>query len=151
MTAPGWRGFHHVALATPDLDRTIAFYRDVLGMQAGEVRTGGGVIPSRHCFIRPGADADTWGLHFFEHPGAEIPRFPDGAAGGGFIPGALQHIAFALPDAHAAAALRERLAAHGVEATPTGTIGPVQNMLFVDVHGVLLEAAWPRQAPSGGG
>jgi len=54
---------------------------------------------------------------------------------GGFIPGAMQHIAFALPDAAAAEALRQRLREHGVEATPTGTIGPIQNMLF---------ATWPR-------
>ncbi len=151
-----WAGFHHIALVTPDLDATIAFYRDVLGMEVGEVRMGGGVIPARHCFIRPGHDAATWGLHFFEQPGVELPRYPGGLAGlrtAGFIPGALQHIAFTLPDAAAAEALRARLAAHGVEATPTGTIGPIQNMLFFDPHGLLREATWPTPgaAPRGGG
>ena len=63
---PPWRGFHHVALVTPDLDETIRFYGDVLGMRVGEVfpateRQG------RHCFVRPG-DAETYGLHFFEQP-----------------------------------------------------------------------------------
>ncbi len=29
---PPWRGFHHLALVTPDLDATLRFYRDVLGM-----------------------------------------------------------------------------------------------------------------------
>jgi catechol 2,3-dioxygenase-like lactoylglutathione lyase family enzyme len=142
-----WAGFHHVALVTPDLDATVAFYRDVLGMHAGEVRVGGGVVAARHCFVRPGADAATWGLHFFEHPGASLPRYPGGLAGlraAGFIPGALQHVAFALPDAAAADALRARLAARGVEATPTGTIGSLQNLLFFDPHGLLLEATWPR-------
>ncbi len=28
-----WQGFDHVALATPDLEATIRFYCDVLGMQ----------------------------------------------------------------------------------------------------------------------
>ena len=141
-----WRGFHHVALVTPDLDATIAFYRDVLGMHVGETRHGGGVIPARHCFVRPGEDAATWGLHFFEHPQAEIARDPAGLRGGGFIPGALQHVAFALPDAAAAGRLRARLEAHGVAATPTGSIGSIQNMLFHDPHGLLLEATWPRSA-----
>lgn len=141
---PEWLGFHHVALVTPDLDATVRFYRDVLGMGVGEVRAGGGVLPVRHCFVRPGEQSSTWGLHFFEHPGAEIAQHPQGLRTHGFIPGALQHVAFALPDARAAERLRERLTRHGVEATPTGTIGPIQNMLFLDNHGILLEATWPR-------
>lgn len=146
QTVP-WAGFHHIALVTPDLDVTAAFYRDVLGMHVGEVLVGGGAIQARHCFVRPGADAATWGLHFFEQPGVELPQYPGGLAGlraAGYIPGALQHIAFALPDLAAADAFRARLAAHGVETTPPGTIGPIQNVLFFDPHGVLLEATWPR-------
>ncbi len=149
--APPWGGIHHVALVTPDLDATVAFYRDVLGMHAGPVLAGGGAIAARHCFVRPGADAAavaTWGVHFFEHRGATLARYPGGLAGvraPGFLPGAFQHVAFALPDAAAADALRARLAAHGVEATPTGTVGPLRNMLFLDPHGLLLEAAWPAR------
>lgn len=33
------RGIHHVAISTPDLDRIVAFYRDVLG--AEQVYEGG--------------------------------------------------------------------------------------------------------------
>lgn len=142
-----WAGFHHIALVTPDLEATIAFYRDVLGMHVGEVLSGGGAIPARHCFVRPGGDVATWGLHFFEQPGVKLPQFPGGLAGlrsAGYLPGALQHVAFALPDVDAADAFRARLAAHGVEATPTSTIGPIQNLLFFDPHGLLLEATWPR-------
>ena len=58
------------------------------------------------------------------------------------IPGALQHIAFALPDEEAALALRGRLAAFGIEATPVTNLGPVSNMLFKDNNGLLLEATW---------
>ena len=61
-----------------------------------------------------------------------------------FIPGALQHIAFALPDLVAAHALRERLTAHGIATTEIGDLGPVQNMLFRDNSGILLEATWPK-------
>jgi catechol 2,3-dioxygenase-like lactoylglutathione lyase family enzyme len=144
-----WMGFHHVALVTPDLERTRAFYRDVLGMDVGDVLVGGGVLPARHCFVRPGRDAATWGLHFFEHAGTTIARVAPDAARlreAGFAAGALQHVAFALPDAGAAEALRVRLAAAGVEATPTGRVGPLANLLFFDPHGLLLEATWPASA-----
>nr|MBA3790917.1 VOC family protein [Rubrobacter sp.] len=36
-TGIGWQGFHHVALVTADLDATLRFYEDVLGMEAGEI------------------------------------------------------------------------------------------------------------------
>jgi catechol 2,3-dioxygenase-like lactoylglutathione lyase family enzyme len=53
ITTP-WRGFHHVAIGTPDLDATIAFYTEVLGMEMTRLfpatdRNGW------HCFIKPGA------------------------------------------------------------------------------------------------
>jgi hypothetical protein len=123
-------------------------------MVVGEVRAGGGTLAARHAFERPGADAPTWGLHIFEQEGASLPRHPggiEGLAAAGFIAGALQHVAFALPDAAAGAALRERLAAHGVAATPTGRVGPIENLLFFDPHGLLLEATWPRAGEPGGG
>ena len=61
-----------------------------------------------------------------------------------FIPGALQHIAFALPDLAAAHALRERLAALDIATTEIGDLGLVQNMLFRDNSGILLETTWPK-------
>ncbi len=139
---PPWRGFHHVALVTPDLDETIRFYGDVLGMRVGEVfpateRQG------RHCFVRPG-DAGTHGLHFFEQPDARLFPWPETLERFAFVPGALQHVAFALPDEASALELRRRLAAFGVETTQVTNLGPVSNVLFRDNNGLLLEATWPR-------
>ena len=141
-SAPLWRGFHHIALVTTDLDATIAFYTEVLGMQLTKLfpasdRNG------RHCFIKPGA-TDSWGLHIFEQADAQIFPYPEGMQRFSFVPGALQHIAFALPDLAAAHALRERLADHGIATTGIGDLGPVQNMLFRDNSGILLEATWPK-------
>lgn len=143
-----WRGVHHIALVTPDLDATIAFYRDVLGMHAGEVAARGG---GRHCFITPG-DGDGWGLHFFEHPEAELLTSPEAAAAFfadpetmrfGFLPGALQHIALALPDEAAALALRDRLAAAIVPVSPLYGFGAIRNFMLADNNGLFIEAAWP--------
>ena len=139
--APSWRGFHHVALVTPDLDATIRFYGDVLGMRVGEV-VGASERQGRHCFIRPGDAVETWGLHFFEQPGAQVFAYPETFERYAFVPGALQHVAFALPDE--AVALRRRLPAFGVEMTDITNFGEVSNMLFRDNNGLLLEATWAR-------
>lgn len=136
---PDWRGFHHIALVTPDLDATIRFYGDILKMHVGEIQSRG----QRHCFIKPGT-SDTWGIHFFEYADAQIAAYPDIRERFAFVPGALQHLAFALPNEVAALALRDRLLDYHVEMTPINTIGPIRNFLFMDNNGVLLEATWPN-------
>lgn len=140
---PPWQGFHHVALVTPDLDATKEFYAGVLGMRIvaefpATDRNG------RHCVVEPG-ETEAWGLHFFERPDARIFPYPDVLRRFAFVPGALQHIAFALPGEAEALALRERLAAFGIPATEIGDLGAVRNMLFRDNNGLLLEATWPSE------
>lgn len=139
---PPWRGFHHIALVTRDLDETIRFYRDVLGMAAGEIsaQTARGT-GQRHIFITPG-ETEGWGLHVFENVSAERKIATLGEQLATMEVG-VQHIAFALPDGNAAQALRERLGEHGVEMTPVRTLGPICNTLFLDNNGMLLEATWP--------
>lgn len=66
LAPPPWRGFHHVALVTRDLDATIRFYHDVLGMDIGAIAPAG-ELHGRHCAIRPGCEPDRLGLHFFEY------------------------------------------------------------------------------------
>lgn len=151
---PAWRGFHHIALVTPDLDATIQFYRDVLGMQISEIYESGIGVQGRHCFIKPGS-GETWGLHVFEHPDPTLSQLLEKSRRmivetnwrPGTFEGILQHIAFALPDEQAALALRARLAEHQVRFSPINEIGPLHNFLFLDNHGFLLEAAWPKPAP----
>jgi len=143
-TTTPWRGFHHVALVTQDLDATIRFYGDLLGMEVGDVMSrdarGG---RSRHRFIRPGK-GETWGLHFFESPDArpvsetEEEKFSLEKVG-------LQHVAFALPDEAAGLLLRERLRENGVQMTEIGDVGDIRNTLFLDNNGILLEATWPKE------
>ncbi len=98
----------------------------------------------RHCFIKPGT-TESWGLHVFEQPDAQLFPYPAELPRGAFVPGALQHIAFALPDRAAGLALRERLARYGVPAAGINRIGPIENLLFRDNTGLLLEATWPAE------
>jgi len=138
---PPWRGIHHLALITPDRAETVRFYRDVLGMHLigqGE----GNQLHGRTAFLTPGEGQAI--LHFFEDPTTQVFSRPDAVASFGFVPGALQHIAFALPDAQEGLALRARLQARNVPLTEVMHQGELDNMLFPDNNGMLLEAAWPR-------
>jgi catechol 2,3-dioxygenase-like lactoylglutathione lyase family enzyme len=141
-----WQGIHHVAVVTADLDATLRFYGDVLGMEAGEIMgqdaRGGGV---RHCFVRLGG-TESLGLHFFLAPDARPVANPANMQEKFDLRSVgPHHIAFALPDEAAGLELRERLEKNGVEMTPIGEAGPIRNTLFLDNNGLLLEAAWPKQ------
>ena len=150
MTSPTtplpWQGFDHVALATPDLETTIRFYCDVLGMQAGEIYQARGG-KTRHCFIKPG-NTPAQGIHFWEVPGAQLPppveslewHQPETVTAG-----MLLHLAFALSDEAAALALRERLRKLQVQMGEINDLGSLRNMVFLDNNGVMLEAIWPKE------
>ena len=141
----GWRGLHHVAVVTRDLEETTRFYGDVLGVNVGDLieRDAQGTV-SRHRFVRPGGD-ENWGLHFFESPDAEPHPSAYGIDRDALMGTAgVQHIAFALPDEAAGVRLRERLKENGVETTEIGSAGPIRNTLFFDNNGLLLEATWPK-------
>jgi catechol 2,3-dioxygenase-like lactoylglutathione lyase family enzyme len=134
---PPWQGIHHLALATRDLDATVRFYRDVLGMPVllePPSRPDG----PRHLFIDAGGGA---ALHFWEVPEAAIFAQPLEPGPPVFVPGALQHLALKLPDEAALQALRERLRAAGVEATDLFQQGSVRLCFFHDNNGLVLEAA----------
>ena len=141
-SAPPWRGVHHIALVTTNLDDTREFYGTILGMQPGDILPPN-PLHGRHCLIPLDAAATSF-LHFFEQPGAALHPYP--LDRGLVFPrelGALHHLSLALPDEAAGLALHAALAARGIGLTPVMDQGPVRNVLFLDNNGILLEAAWP--------
>jgi catechol 2,3-dioxygenase-like lactoylglutathione lyase family enzyme len=143
-TQLSWRGFHHIALATTNLDATIHFYKDVLGMQVSEIappKQGRG----RHCLmlVKPGDD-EVLGFHFFESQ--EVKSSGPRRLGDGYTGEALLHIALRLPNETAAHTLRQRLYDAQVFITDIPELG---TFVFSDNNGILLEATWPQQVVLG--
>lgn len=134
-----WRGGHHLALVTRDLDATVRFYQGVLGMP---LRAALGPTPyhGRHCLFGAG----TFLMHFFEQPDAQIFSLPveQGQPQWAFVPGAYQHIALSLEDEASLLALRERLLAEGVAVTEPMNVGPLCMIVFPDNNGITIEANW---------
>lgn len=95
------RGINHLALVCRDMDRTVAFYRDVLGLQITKtIELPGGV--GTHFFFDIG-NGDS--LAFFWFPGA--PEARPGIAAPVSLPGlgdarsgvgSMNHVAFDVPD-----------------------------------------------------
>lgn len=142
-TTPPWDGFHHVAIVTRDLDATIRFYEEVLGMKAHLLDDGTPAF-GRHCMISPGTDA-TRGMHVIERPGVTIDTHPEVLERGmPLLDGVFQHVSFGLPDREAALALQDRLRARGRVVTELIETGRFGNVMFADDNGVLLEATYPR-------
>lgn len=131
----------HVHLKVADLDRSIAFYRDILGFEVQQ-RYG-----ARAAFLGAGGYHHHIGLNTWDSAGASAP--PPGHTG-------LYHTAFLYPDAAALAAVLARVVDAGLRVTGAADHG-VSLAVYLDDpdgNGVELyidrpEAEWPRDAQGG--
>jgi catechol 2,3-dioxygenase len=128
----------HVHLKVADLDRAIAFYRDVLGFELTQ-RMGDGAA-----FLSAGGYHHHIGLNVWESAEGSPP--PPGSTG-------LYHLALVYPTrASLAAALRRVLAAGlGLEGAADHGVSEALYLRDPDANGVELywdrpKAAWPRGA-----
>jgi catechol 2,3-dioxygenase-like lactoylglutathione lyase family enzyme len=141
--APRWRGVHHLALVTDDMDTTVRFWCGALGARlVATVSTGA----FRHYFFEFGAGTT---IAFFEYFDVDLETFAKPA--GVPIPQASQfdHLSLNLPDEDALLALRDRLKAADCEVTDVVDHGFLRSIYFSDPSGIALEASWWVIDPTG--
>ena len=130
-----WRGVHHLALVTDDMDATVRFWHGVLGARL--VHTIG--APAfRHYFFEVGPGNT---VAFFEYRDVELDRFAKPAG----IPyrqaSQFDHLSLALADDESLHRLQVRLKEHGCEVTDVVDHGSMHSIYFSDPSGIALEAS----------
>jgi catechol 2,3-dioxygenase-like lactoylglutathione lyase family enzyme len=141
------RGWSHIGLSTLDLDKTRAFYEDVLGFKAVrcdilEFEEGGRI---RHVFFDVG---DGQMIAFMEPRGLPgIPVEYDAGINRGLgLPDAFYHFAFEAGSLEGLEAKRAALIAKGVKVTPVVNHEWAKSIYFKDPNGVMLEYTWTSRA-----
>lgn len=125
-------GIHHLALVTGSLDRTIRFWRDLVGLQ---MRCRLGAPGYRQYFFAAGAQTL---LAFFEWSGAEpVPEKDHGVPQRG--PMAFDHVAFELGGDEDLFVLRQSLTAAGFWVSEVMDQGFVRSIYTFDPNGVPVE------------
>ena len=129
-----YRGLADVALVTNDMEKTVRFYRDVLGISV--VVTFARDINGqriRHYFFRLGPASC---LSFFEGPGVELPPRKDAgvpAAGRQF-----DHVTIGVDSEKTLMDLQKRVRKAGVQPSDIVDHGFARAMYFEDPNGISL-------------
>ncbi|MCG5211677.1 VOC family protein [Streptosporangium sp. KLBMP 9127] len=138
-----WRGVHHLALVTDDMESTVRFWHGVL--DARLVATLG--IPAfRHYFFEVGPGHT---VAFFEYTDQELDSFAKPAGVPYAKAAQFDHLSLHLPDEDALLRLRDRLKAHDCEVTDVIDHGTMRSIYFSDPNGIALEASWWPLDPTG--
>ena len=136
------KGYSHVGLSTLDMDRTRAFYENVLGFKAVrcdilKVKEGGQI---RHVFFDTGQGRL---MAFMEARGVpDIPAEYDAGINRGLgVPDAFYHFAFEAGSLDELEAKRAELIGKGVRVTPVVDHEWMKSIYFKDPNNVMLEYA----------
>ena len=124
------RGLHHVTAISSDLEKTIAFYRDVLGM--GIVHDGPSDDDSqtRHVWFSAGEGEAGSLVSFMEYP--DLPASVVGV-------GSTHHFALVIETAAEQEAWRDYLRSRGVECTDVFDRGAFKSLYLRDPDGHVVE------------
>lgn len=127
-------GINHLAFITPDMEKTIRFYRDLLGM---ELHAGIGHDGYRHYFFRCGNTQ----VAFFEYEGASVMerKFHGSPTG---KPLGFDHVSFTVGSREDLFAMKDKLEAAGVEVTGAVDHGALWSIYFFDHNNIPLEISW---------
>ena len=127
-----FNGVNHLAMATGDIDRTIRFWRDLLGMR---LVAGLGQPGYRHYFFQI-SDYDL--IAFFEWPGIEpVPEKIHGKPVRG--PFVFDHVSFGVETEDDLWALKDRLEAAGFDVSDMIDHGFIHSIYAYDPNGIPIE------------
>jgi len=130
---PQLNGIHHLAFITADMDRLIAFYRDVFDAEVVMDLEEDGL---RHVFIDLGGGTV---LHPFQIPGKTPPSYQPL-----FERGRLDHVALRAASEGDFYDLRRRIIAAGASDGDVTDMGNLLLVSFVDPDGGGHEVVWPK-------
>jgi len=132
MDAASPIGIGHVNLKVMDLDRSVAFYCDVLGFRIAQRRPG-----SSLAFLTAGTAAFDLALTTNDTQAGEAPAGHTG----------LDHLAVRYPTRRALARAYRRLLAYGITPFETDEHGAMESLYFHDPDGIQVEIYWeyPRE------
>jgi catechol 2,3-dioxygenase-like lactoylglutathione lyase family enzyme len=135
-------GINHLALVTNDMDKTVRFYRDVLGMEvvgslSAELEPG---VFMRHYFFNIG-QSNT--VAFFEWQDVEMPPRKDAGIRKSGIQ--FDHVSFNMDSEESLLELQARVRSHGVQATDIVDHGFIHSTYLEDPNGISLEfTVWTK-------
>lgn len=126
------RGLHHVTAIASDLERTIAFYRDLLGLAIVHDGPSDDDPRARHVWFGAlGGEAGQL-VSFMQYP-----ELPPGVVG----VGSTHHFALVVDSAEEQEAWRDYLRDHGVDTTEVLDRGAFRSLYVRDPDGHIVEIA----------
>ena len=130
-----FNGINHLAMATGDIDATIRFWRDLLGMR---LVAGLGEPGFRHYFFEI---SETDLIAFFEWPDVEpVEHKSHGRpVKGPFI---FDHVSFGMDSVDALWELKDKLDAAGFECSDMIDHGFIYSIYAFDPNGIPIEFSW---------
>ena len=138
------RGLHHLTAISADLERTIAFYRDLLGLPIVHDGPSDDDPGTRHVWFGALHGGAGMLLSFMQYP--ELPKGTVGV-------GSTHHFALIVDSAEEQEAWRDYLRSHGVECTDVFDRGAFRSIYLRDPDGHIVEIATrgPGFPGAGGG
>jgi len=125
-------GLHHLTAIVRDLERTTAFYRDVLGLALVREGASDDDPGARHFLFAAGGEGAGHLLSFLEYPAMEPATVGVGA---------VQHFALAVESPEEQVVWRDYLRSRGVECTDVFERGGFRSIYLRDPDGHIVEIA----------
>lgn len=127
-------GINHLAFITEDMEGTIRFYRDLLGMR---LEAGIGHPGFRHYFFQCGNAQ----VAFFQYAGAaKMQPKPHGQPTR--LPLGFDHVSFTVGSREELFQFKDRIGAAGFEVSSAVDHGTVWSIYFYDPNNIPLEISW---------